>query len=107
MGTNIQVKARNYFVYVISCSDGSFYTGYTTSLEKRIQLHKKGRGARYTQVHGANELVYHETFVTRREAMQRERQIKRLSHEEKRSLSYRQYASEDRKTAQTEAPPEG
>jgi putative endonuclease len=81
------VKARNYFVYVISCNDGSFYTGYTTSLEKRIQLHKKGRGARYTQVHGVDELIYQEMFVTRREAMQRERQIKRLSHEEKKSLS--------------------
>ena len=80
------MKAGNYFVYVISCNDGSFYTGYTTCIEKRMQLHKKGRGARYTQVHGVKELVHQETFVTRKEAMQRERQIKKLSHEEKESL---------------------
>ena len=80
------MRRKNYFVYIISCNDGSFYTGYTTCLEKRIQLHKMGRGARYTQSHGFGELIYKEILVDRGEAMKRERQIKRLSHEEKRLL---------------------
>ncbi|MCJ7759628.1 GIY-YIG nuclease family protein [Candidatus Bathyarchaeota archaeon] len=100
------MKARNYFVYVISCNDGSFYTGYTTCLEKRMQLHKKGRGARYTQVHGVNELVHQETFVTRREAIQRERQIKKLSHEEKKLLHDKHHASNTRKTSSVQTSPD-
>jgi putative endonuclease len=100
------VKARNYFVYVISCNDGSFYTGYTTCIEKRMQLHKKGRGARYTQVHGVNELVHQEAFVTRKEAMQRERQIKKLSHEEKESLHDKCHISNTCKATSVQTSPD-
>lgn len=74
---------KDYYVYIISCKDGSFYTGYTTSLESRTQLHKKGRGARYTHIHGAEKVVYYEVFTTRSEAMRREKQIKQLTHDQK------------------------
>lgn len=80
------MKAKNYYVYVLSCDDGSFYTGYTMSLEKRIQLHKKGKGARYTQVHKAVRMIHYEVYATRSEAMRRERQIKRLTHKQKEKL---------------------
>ena len=80
------MKIKNYYVYILSCKDGSFYTGYTTSLEKRVQQHKKGRGARYTHIHGAVRLIHSEVFATRGEAMRREKQIKRLTHFEKAKL---------------------
>jgi putative endonuclease len=83
---SLPAKAKNYYVYVLSCEDGTFYTGYTTSLERRIRLHKKGRGARYTHAHGAVKVIHREVFATRSEAMRRERQIKRLTHEQKARL---------------------
>jgi putative endonuclease len=68
-----------YFVYILSCRDGTLYTGYTSKLEKRLLLHRQGRGARYTCIHGAKEIVYVERFGERKEAIRRERQIKRLT----------------------------
>jgi len=84
------VKSKSYYVYVLRCEDGSFYTGYTTCLGKRLDSHRAGRGARYTQQHGVVRLVHSEVFATRGEAMRRERQVKRLSHFEKEKLQSRQ-----------------
>jgi putative endonuclease len=75
-----------YHVYVILCNDGSFYTGYTRDLDSRIRLHKNGRGARYTRMHKPKKLVYAEEFGSRREAMNREKKIKKLSHHQKLEL---------------------
>jgi putative endonuclease len=75
-----------YCVYVILCDDNSFYTGYTKNLDRRIRLHKNGRGARYTRTHKPKKLVYVEEFDSRREAMQRERKVKRLNHQQKLKL---------------------
>ena len=77
---------RRFYVYVLSCEDGSFYTGYTTSLEKRLRLHKSGKGALYTHIHGAVKMTHYEVFATRSAAMRRERQIKRLTHHQKAKL---------------------
>jgi putative endonuclease len=76
----------SYFVYVLLCLDGSFYTGYTKNLQERMQLHVTGRGARYTKSHPPKEVAHVETFTTRSEAMQRERTIKKLSHHQKEQL---------------------
>ncbi|MEM2102192.1 MAG: GIY-YIG nuclease family protein [Candidatus Bathyarchaeia archaeon] len=75
-----------YFVYVLLCEDGSFYTGYAGNLKTRIKQHLTGKGARYTRLHKPKKLVYVEEFATRSEAMRRERMIKRLSHGEKQKL---------------------
>ena len=72
-----------YHVYVLLCEDGSYYTGYAKDLDLRLRRHMKGAGARYTRLHKPKRLVYTEEFDTIREAMKREREIKRLSHEEK------------------------
>jgi predicted GIY-YIG superfamily endonuclease len=77
----------SYYVYILRCKDGSYYTGHAKDVEKRFEMHKKGRGARYTRMHEPEELVYLEQFESRGEAMRRERQIKRLSHDKKRQLS--------------------
>lgn len=75
-----------YYVYVLLCKDGSYYTGYAKDLKHRVEQHKKGRGARYTKIHEAEKMVYVEKFGSRSEAMKRERRIKSLSHSEKQRL---------------------
>ena len=76
-----------FYIYVLECEDRSFYTGYCKNLNSRLQLHLKGKGARYTRIHRPRKLVYFEEFNTRAEAMRRERKIKRLSHREKANLA--------------------
>lgn len=71
------------YVYIVECSDGTFYTGWTNNLEKRIDMHSKGTGAKYTRGRGPVKLVYYEKFDLKEEAMKREYQIKRLTRQEK------------------------
>lgn len=76
----------SYSVYIILCDDKSFYTGYTENLNRRIKLHEAGKGARYTKMHRPKKLVYVEKFNSRKDAMRRERKIKRLNHHQKAQL---------------------
>ena len=76
-----------FYVYLLLCYDGSFYTGYTKDLETRMRLHQLGRGARYTRSHRPQKLVYFEEFASRGLAMKREREIKKLSHQQKQALT--------------------
>ncbi|MCW4024574.1 MAG: GIY-YIG nuclease family protein [Candidatus Bathyarchaeota archaeon] len=75
-----------FFVYIIQCIDGSFYTGYTKNLQQRTRQHQNGKGAKYTKAHKPDKLAYVERFDTQVTAMQRERQIKKLSHQQKQDL---------------------
>jgi len=75
-----------YYVYVLACKDGAFYTGYSRDVEARLRLHKKGKGARYARTHPPKKIVYVEKFETRSGAMKREREIKRLTRAEKLKL---------------------
>lgn len=77
----------SYYVYIILCEDGSFYTGYTKNVDSRVSLHKRGKGARYTRMHRPKKLVYAEEFSSRAEAMKREKKIKTLSHNQKLQLA--------------------
>lgn len=74
------------FTYMLRCSDGSLYTGWTNNLEKRVETHQAGKGGRYTHSHLPVELAYYETFQTKEEAMRREVQIKHLKKAEKEML---------------------
>ena len=67
------------YTYILKCNDGSFYTGWTNDIEKRVADHNEGRGAKYTRGRTPVELVYYETFQTKEEAMKREYAIKHLS----------------------------
>ncbi len=71
---------------MVQCSDGSFYTGWTTDPEKRVKVHNAGRGARYTRTRRPVKLVYVETQPDRVSAMKRERAIKALKREQKQKL---------------------
>lgn len=74
------------YTYIVKCSDKTFYTGWTNDLEKRIEMHNSGKGAKYTKARLPVELVYYEAFDTKEEAMSREWYIKRLSRSEKQKL---------------------
>lgn len=74
------------YTYIVRCSDGTLYTGWTNDLEKRIAAHNDGTGAKYTKPRRPVELVYHECFETKEEAMSREWHIKQLSRREKVAL---------------------
>ncbi len=75
-----------HYVYILECSDGSLYTGWTTDLNARIATHNSGKGAKYTRSRLPVRLVYHETFTDKIAAQQREREIKKLSRARKLEL---------------------
>jgi putative endonuclease len=74
-------------VYMIQCSDGSLYTGWTTDIVRRVQQHNAGRGARYTASRRPVQLVFTEPQPDRRTAMRRELQIKRMRRQQKLKLA--------------------
>jgi putative endonuclease len=74
------------YCYIVQCSDGTFYTGWTTDPERRLKTHNAGRGARYTRTRLPVKLVYIEPQTDRVSAMKRERRIKMLTREQKRKL---------------------
>ena len=74
------------YTYIVECSDGSLYTGWTNNIEKRILAHNEGRGARYTRGRTPVKLVHLEEFETKEEAMSREFAIKQLTREQKLEL---------------------
>ena len=80
------VQQQNNYVYIVRCSDQTLYTGWTNQLEKRIEAHNAGKGAKYTKARRPVELVYFETFEHKREALKREYQIKQLKRSEKEKL---------------------
>lgn len=87
----------SFYVYILLCEDGSFYTGYTKSLDLRVSQHMSGGGGRYTKLRRPTKLVYADEFGTKKEAMKRERSIKKLSHEKKGELINRNLVTVNRK----------
>lgn len=75
-----------FFVYILECANGSFYTGYTKNLLNRVELHNNGKGSKYVRSRLPARLVYFEEYATRREAMKREALIKTFTHEMKKEL---------------------
>ncbi|MDQ2905136.1 MAG: GIY-YIG nuclease family protein [Chloroflexota bacterium] len=78
-----------HFVYIVQCSNGAFYTGYTTNREKRIAAHNAGKGAKYTRAHLPVTLLACWSFPTKGEALRAEHAIKQLSRAQKKSLAER------------------
>lgn len=74
------------FTYMVRCADGTLYTGWTNDLDRRIQTHNAGKGAKYTKPRLPVVLVYVEEFPTKEEAMQREAAIKKLPKKSKELL---------------------
>lgn len=80
-------KEETAYVYLLLCSDGSYYCGYTSDPERRLRQHNAGQGAKYTRGRGPCRLVYTEKCASRGEALRRECALKRLTHEEKAALA--------------------
>ena len=75
------------YTYMVQCADGSLYTRWTNSLEKRLKAHNEGKdGAKYTKAKRPVHLAYYEGFATREEAMRRECEIKKLTRKQKDAL---------------------
>ncbi len=74
------------FVYILRCGDGSLYTGVARDPAKRLDAHRRGRGARYTRGRGPLELVYREKKTSLGEALSREAEIKKWPRSRKERL---------------------
>ena len=75
-----------WWVYIVKCSDGTFYTGVSNNLKARIKKHNSGEGAKYTQSRRPVELVYKEKSLDRSRSLKREIEIKKLKRSEKLEL---------------------
>ena len=74
------------YTYILECSDGTLYCGWTNNLEKRLKAHNEGKGAKYTRSRLPVRLVYFEEFENSIDAQKREYRIKRLSRDKKLKL---------------------
>jgi putative endonuclease len=74
------------YCYILECSDGTYYTGWTTDPERRVAQHNKGIGAKYTSTRRPVKLVYLESRANRTEAMKRELAIKKMKRMQKSKL---------------------
>ncbi|MEF8974690.1 MAG: GIY-YIG nuclease family protein [Halapricum sp.] len=78
--------AEDYYVYVLHCADDTFYTGYTTDVDRRVNEHEAGHGAKYTRGRTPVEVVHVESYPSKSKAMSREYEIKQYSRAEKERL---------------------
>ena len=91
MGSRNEIRAEKEwedmnYTYILKCSDETLYTGWTNDLEKRINAHNAGKGAKYTKNRRPVELAYYEEFATKEGAMSREYAIKQLTRRKKEEL---------------------
>lgn len=73
----------SHYIYILQTKNNQLYTGYTTNIERRFKEHQSGIGAKFTKAFGAKELLYHEEFKTKSEALKREWEIKKMSRKQK------------------------
>lgn len=76
-------QATKAYIYVLLCADGTLYTGYTTDVDKRLQTHNAGKGAKYTKTRLPVKLLYQESFASKSEAMRAEALFKKKSRQAK------------------------
>ena len=76
----------DYYIYILRCSDSSYYVGFTTDLQSRLKKHKSGYGSKFAKEHLAEQIVYSEKFSNKMDALQRESQLKRWSRAKKEAL---------------------
>lgn len=76
-----------HYVYIVQCADGTYYTGYTTDVARRVAQHNTGRGARYTRSRRPVRLVHAEQWPSRSLALQREAALRRLPRYVKQRLA--------------------
>ena len=81
------VNTKKYYVYIVECADGSYYTGYTTDVQRRINEHNYSiKSAKYTRSRRPVKLIHEEEYDTLSAALKREHAIKKLKKKQKKSL---------------------
>lgn len=75
-----------FFLYVLECADGTWYTGYTVDVDERLRAHNAGAGAKYTRSRRPVRLLAQAAFATKHEAMSAEYRFKRLTRRQKERL---------------------
>ena len=83
-----------WYLYILRCKDNTLYTGITTDVEKRLEAHRSGKGAKYTRGRAPLELVYRENCGSHSDALKREAEVKKLSRQAKELLVKSQVDSE-------------
>ena len=76
----------NWYLYILRCGDGTLYTGITTDVEKRLEQHRAGKGAKYTRGRGPLTLAYQEQCADHSDALKREIAVKKLTRPQKEKL---------------------
>lgn len=77
---------EDWALYILKCSDGSFYTGITKDLDRRLKMHQSGKASRYTRTRRPVEMIYQEPCGSRTRALVRECAVKELSRKKKEEL---------------------
>ena len=78
---------KKYYAYMLRCKkDNSRYSGYTVDLNKRLEAHNMGKGAKYTRARLPVILEYFEEYENKNEALKRERELKKYTHIEKEKI---------------------
>ena len=77
---------KSWQLYILRCADGTLYTGIAVDAEKRLAMHRSGRGAKYTKGRGPLELVYLEECGSHSDALRRELAVKKLTRAQKEAL---------------------
>jgi putative endonuclease len=76
----------DYYIYILRCSDNSYYVGFTTDIEARLKKQKGGHGSKHAKEHAAEQVMYSEKYDNKYEALHRESQLKRWSRAKKEAL---------------------
>jgi putative endonuclease len=79
-------RTGTFYVYILECRDGTYYTGFTSDLERRVELHNTGKGAKYTRTRRPVKVVWFRIYKYFRNAILEERRIKRLTRTQKEKL---------------------
>lgn len=79
-------RVGRFYTYIVECNDGTYYTGYTPDIERRVKLHNAGRGAKYTRDRRPVKLIWFKEYRYFKPAFMEERRIKGLTRREKEVL---------------------
>jgi len=80
------IRKSKFFVYILQCQDGTYYTGYTPNLKRRLRLHNEGKGAKYTRDRRPVKLVWHKEYKYFKKAFKKEIAIKKMTRKQKEKL---------------------
>ena len=77
------MEEKPWFVYILECQDGSFYTGVTNNIDKRMETHSKGKGSKYVKAKRFKQLLRSKQCISKSDAQKAECHIKTLQKYDK------------------------